>query len=165
MRFCLNYLQFWVSNLCICEEIMSTAPDIDADYLLWIERQVDLIRERQFAQLDIANLLEELDYLVKKHKRSLRSRVRVLMLHLLKCEYQPFMRSSSWVSTICTQRSEIEDLLEDSPSLKRLLGGFVDAEYKRAVKQAMFETGLPRTSFPASPPYTEQQLLDVDFIP
>ena len=166
---CLNYLQFGVSNRVISEANMTqtafAAPCIDDDYVLWMARQIELIRERQFAQLDIGNLLDELEYLVKKQKRGLRSRLAVLMLHLLKCEYQPSLRSNSWIRTICNQRRKVEDLIEDSPSLKRLIEDYIQTEYKRAVRQAVLETGLPRTAFPAAPPYTEQQLLDFDFIP
>ncbi|MES2018894.1 MAG: DUF29 domain-containing protein [Pseudomonadota bacterium] len=142
-----------------------SAPDIDDDYVVWMERQIELIRERQFAQLDIESLLDELEYFVKKHKRSLRSRLSVLMLHLLKCEYQPVLRSNSWITTICNQRRKIEDLFEESPSLKSLVDASIDSEYKRAVRQAVLETGLPPTSFPTAPPYTKEQLFDFDFIP
>jgi hypothetical protein len=142
-----------------------SAPDIDEDYVLWMERQIELIRERQFGQLDIDNLLDELEYFVRKRKRGLGSRLRVLMLHLLKCEYQPVLRSNSWICTICNQRLKIEDMLEDSPSLKGLVEPFMEKEYKRALRQAVFETGLPRSVFPDALPYTKQQLLDFDFIP
>lgn len=166
---CLNYLQIRLSHTTNREETMTQAalscPDIDDDYVLWMERQIDLIRERQFVQLDIDNLLGELAYFVAKQKRGLRSRLRVLMLHLLKCEYQPALRSNSWISTICTQRRKVEDLLEDSPSLKSLVEPDSQAEYKRAVRQAVIETGLARTVFPDALPYTEQQLFDFDFIP
>ena len=166
---CLNYLQIRVSNPVISEANMSylalSSPDIDEDYLLWFEHQIELLRERQFAQLDVDNLLGELVYFVKKRKRGARSRLRVLMTHLLKCEYQPLLRSNSWISTICTQRMKIEDLLEDSPSLKTLVGPYIQDEYKRAVRQAVCETGLPRTTFPAELPYTEQQLFDFAGIP
>lgn len=165
----LNYLRIGVSNPRNQEVIMTDAalsfPGIDEDYALWMERQIELIRERQFAQLDIDNLLGELEYLVQRSKRALRSRLRVVILHLLKCEYQPVMRSNSWIGTICSQRGKIEDLLEDNPSFRSLIASSIDAEYRRAVKQAVHETGLPRTAFPSSLPYSEQQLLDFDFIP
>jgi hypothetical protein len=142
-----------------------STPDIDTDYIVWLERQIDIIRERQFAQLDVENLLDELEYAVNKRKRALRSRLRVLMLHLLKCDYQPLQRSNSWISTICTQRRKIYEALEDSPSLAHMVRAYAESEYKHAVLQAAMETGLPESTFPASPPYAEQQLLDFDFIP
>jgi len=64
-----------------------SSPEIDTDYVLWLERQIEIIRERNFVLLDIENLLDELEYSVNKRKRALRSRLRVLMLHLLKCEF------------------------------------------------------------------------------
>ena len=39
-----------------------SSPDIEADYVLWLERQIEIIRERNFAQLDIENLLDELGF-------------------------------------------------------------------------------------------------------
>ena len=142
-----------------------STPDIDADYVLWLERQIEIIRERNFAQLDVDNLLDELEYAVNNRKRALRSRLRVLMLHLLKWEFQPALRSNSWIRTMCNQREKIQDILEDSPSLANLVPSYVESEYKRAVKRAVLETGLPKTAFPALPAYTDQQLLDIDFIP
>jgi hypothetical protein len=71
-----------------------SAPDIDEDYVLWMEGQIAILRNRQFSQLDIALLLEELDFFVGKHKRELRGRLRLQMLHLLQCEYQPLLRST-----------------------------------------------------------------------
>lgn len=140
-------------------------PSYDEDFVLWAQCQIDLIRERQFAQLDIDNLLDELEYLVNKRKRAVRSRLRVLMMHLLKWEYQTALRSNSWIRTICAQRRKIEDELEDSPSLKRLLPSYMEAAYAKAARQAAIETGLPRQTFPELSPYTEQQLLDLDFFP
>ena len=39
-------------------------------------------------------------------------------MHLLKWSYQPKQRSGSWVSTIRTQRAQVRQLLDDSPSLR-----------------------------------------------
>jgi len=64
-----------------------SSPEVDTDYVLWLERQIEIIRERNFVLLDIENLLDELEYSVSKRKRALRSRLRVLMLHLLECEF------------------------------------------------------------------------------
>jgi hypothetical protein len=46
---------------------------------------------------------------------------RVLLLYLLKHQYQPERRGKSWRLTINHQRTAIERLLEQSPSLRRLL--------------------------------------------
>ncbi len=146
-------------------EITFSAPGIEEDYVLWLGHQIELIRERQFVQLDIENLLDELESLVKKRKKELRSRLRFLIWHLLKWEYQPNLRSKSWISTIATQREAIEDELDESPSLKPMLLSFAETEYRRSVRRAILETGLPKATFPVELPYTEKQLLDFDYLP
>src|SRR5689334_22751273 len=101
---CLNYLQIRVSNRVNREANMTqvalSAPGIDEDYALWLERQIELIRERQFAQLDIDNVIDELEYLLSGRRKSLRTRLAVLTTHLLKCEFQPAHKSNSWIRTI-----------------------------------------------------------------
>ena len=62
------------------------SPSIDDDFLCWLDSQLTLIRERQFAQLDLSNLLDELEFIVNSQRNALGARVAVLMAHLLKCE-------------------------------------------------------------------------------
>uniref|UniRef100_UPI000E655062 DUF29 family protein n=1 Tax=Cysteiniphilum halobium TaxID=2219059 RepID=UPI000E655062 len=61
----------------------------------------------------------------------------------------------------------IEDVLEDSPSLYRLLEGLMteDKLYARAVNLAALETGIAKKAFPEHCPYTVAQLLNHDFLP
>ncbi len=140
-------------------------PEYDEDFVVWAEHQIILMRERQFAQLDIDNLLDELEFIVSSRRNAMKGRLRVLILHLLKCEYQPEKRSASWVSTIVTQRREIEELIEESPSFRRLLVASADLQFRKAVNDAVLETNLPRTAFPSTLPYSPEQLLDHHFIP
>jgi hypothetical protein len=123
------------------------------------------LREHQFSQLDLPNLMDELEYIVSKQKTSLRGRLRVLILHLLKCEFQPAMRSPSWIRTINTQRRKIEELIEASPSLARQVDTWATVQYRKAARDAAKETGLPKSTFPAELPYSAEQLLDIDFVP
>lgn len=141
------------------------SPDYEEDAVAWLENQIGLLRARKFDQLDIGNLLEELESIVRNERHELKSRLEVLILHLLKCQFQPSKRSGSWMGTINEQRSRLEDLLEDSPSLRRLIPEWVDALYARAARHAASETGLPRATFPESLPYTIAQLLDDNFLP
>jgi hypothetical protein len=54
-------------------------------------------------------------------RKELKSRLRVLLMHLPKRRAQPAGRGQSWRSTIITQRREIALLLEQDPSLRGLL--------------------------------------------
>ena len=98
------------------------APGYEEDAVVWMERQIELLRLRKFDQLDLENLLEELEGMVRSERRGLRSRLEVVMLHLLKYQFQPARRSRSWLATLGEQRRKVSLILEDSPSLRRTLG-------------------------------------------
>lgn len=146
-------------------QFATVPPDIDTDYVVWLDRQVELLREKQFALLDLENLLGELEYIVRKERNALRSRLVITIAHLLKCEFQPGLKSKSWRLTLYAQRAKIEDILENSPSLARHVLPYARGDYAKAVRQAVHETGLPKKACPTDLPYTEAQLLDFDFIP
>ncbi|MFS2004356.1 DUF29 domain-containing protein [Duganella sp. CT11-25] len=139
--------------------------DYDADLLLWTSKQVELLRAKQFDLLDLENLIEELEGYMRKEKREVDSRLRVLQKHLLKYKYQPQRISSSWISTINEQRSEIESALSDMPSLRRSVEGYVAKSYPKAVRETIRETRLPPSTFPKQNPFTVQQILDEDYWP
>lgn len=139
----------------------ATSPaDVDnslyeEDFVAWIDRQAALLRAGRFDSLDCANLAEELEDMGKARRQELRSRLEVLLTHLLKYQFQPEMRSGSWRGTIGEQRRRIEDAVEESPSLQATLDALAeDAKlYRRAVQQAVLETGLPDRVFPKTNPY------------
>ncbi|MES2316657.1 MAG: DUF29 domain-containing protein [Pseudomonadota bacterium] len=166
---CLNYLQFDVSNQLNSEANMNpvalSPPELEDDFVLWLEHQIELMRERQFGQLDLDNLLDELEYIVNSRRKALRTRLAVLIAHLLKCEFQPAHKSNSWIHTICTQRNALDRLIEQSPSLARHVQSSAELEYQRSLRQAVKETGLAKPVFPSELPYSKEQLIDFDFIP
>lgn len=144
------------------------APDpagYERDFALWIASQLEILRARKFEQLDLDNVIEELDAMGKNHRRELKSRLEVLLTHLLKCQFQAEHKSRSWLSTLRVQRSELDNLLADSPSLRGHVAEVAAAAYGSALDLAVIQTGLERHTFPHENPYTADQLLDPDFIP
>lgn len=137
----------------------------DTDFNLWIETQVQLLRDHQLNELDIENLIEEIESLGKSDKRQLKSRLEVLLHHLLKWQYQPSLRSGSWKGTIGEQRKRIRDLLLDSPSLKPYLENIVADCYEDARYQAFLETGLSCETFPPNCPYAIADVFNPVFWP
>lgn len=101
----------------------------------------------------------------KSQKREASSRLTVILLHLLKWEWQPDKGSTSWRSTLSTQRRELRKLFQDSPSLRRTVGASLLEDYPDAVRDASIETGLPLDAFPRKCPFTEEQVLDQGFLP
>ena len=141
-----------------------TGIDYEQDLALWYDRQVALLRARRFDELDVENLIQELEYFVGKDRRELASRLRVLLMRLLKCQLQPQRISRGWLGTIAEQRAGIEALLEDSPSLGPGLMQVANKMYPKAVQAAAIETRIAPSAFPAANPYTREQLLDADFV-
>jgi len=137
----------------------------DQDFAAWAEATARLLREGRLDQLDIEILAEEVESMAKRDRAELRSRLRVLLMHLLKWGWQPGERSSSWHSTILEQRSEMEDVLERSPSLRPTLAESVARAYPAAAKRASIETGLPLKVFPRECPFSVDQILGEDFLP
>jgi hypothetical protein len=137
------------------------------DVYLWTEKIVQLLKARQFNEVDWQNVIEEIEALGRSERDKLLSSLKVLTWHLLKWKYQPTKRTNSWKRTILRERRNIEEYLEDTPSLKQFL---VDAEwmtkvYRRAVREAADETGLDKEAFPGENEFSLEQMLDVDFLP
>jgi hypothetical protein len=139
--------------------------EYDQDLAVWYQRQADLLREGRFDQIDLENLIEELEVAVKNLRRELSSRLEVLIMHLLKCEFQHERISAGWLGTLGEQRSEIDKLLAENPSLAPGVMQVATKVFPRAARRAATATGLPQTAFPTANPYTREQLLDDSYVP
>ena len=139
--------------------------DYENDFVLWIDKQVELLRSKKFEQLDLDNIIEEMESMGKSHRRELASRLEVLLMHLLKCQCQPEKKSGSWLGTIGEQRSEIQKLIKQSPSLRRDVMRGVQEAYPMAVHRASLETGLAKSRFPSENTYSTDELFNPEFFP
>lgn len=137
----------------------------EQDFFAWTIEQARLLREGALSEVDAGNIAEELEGTGRTDRRELRSRLIVLLMHLLKYRFQPDGRSPSWRTTIRTQRDEIEALLTDSPSLRPIVLELLGIAYKRACRDTIDETGLAASAFPAECPFTAEQILSEDFLP
>lgn len=144
---------------------MGTTNVYDQDFYRWALQQSQLLRERQFDQVDWQNVIEEIEDLGRSQYRALTSAVEQLTWHLLKWQLQPERRSKSWKQSINKQRLQIEKLLDDNPSLKSKLDEIVQRGYKYGRKGAIQETELSSDLFPHDCPYSWQQLVDDSFFP
>lgn len=135
------------------------------DLYAWSQQQVELLQAKEWDKIDWHNITEEIDALGASQRNELRNRLKILILHLLKWQFQPDRQSKSWRASIDEQRGSIEDLLADNPSLRRLLAESVEIAYPRAVRDVHKQTGLPKQTFPAACPYAVTELLNEDFYP
>jgi seryl-tRNA(Sec) selenium transferase len=138
----------------------------EQDFHAWLQEQAALLKAGRLHELDVEHLVEEIESMGASERRELLSRLQVLILHLLKHQYQPARRSKSWLLTITHQRTAIERLVEQSPSLKRLLTpAVIQSVYEKAIREALIETDLERYVFPVDCDYSLAQLLDDDYLP
>jgi hypothetical protein len=137
----------------------------DEDFFAWTQEQARLLRAGEFSQMDVENVAEELESMGRSDKRELRSRLVLLIMHLLKWQYQPGFRSRSCTSTIGEQRDQVKEVLDDSPSLRPTVATDLSRTYKLARIKAVGETGLTEKTFPETCPYTPEQILSEDFLP
>ncbi|MBF0337406.1 MAG: DUF29 domain-containing protein [Nitrospirae bacterium] len=137
----------------------------EVDFYQWAFHNANLLRQGRFTEIDLENIIEELEGMARRDRRELLSRLKVLIMHLLKWQYQPNRRSESWSTTIRTQRDEIKFLLEDSPSLKYSIEIVIAKGFIAAKKDFEDETGISANILPETCIYTFEQLMDRGFWP
>jgi hypothetical protein len=91
----------------------------EQDFALWSEQMADLIANRQFDQLDIENLVEEIRDLSKRERDRLFSSLRLILHHLLKWDHQPELRSRSWLVTQGKRKKNIKKMCYVSAALRQ----------------------------------------------
>jgi Domain of unknown function DUF29 len=125
-----------------------------------------LIRQRRFDEADAEHIAEEIEGMGKRDRREVSSRLKVLIAYLLKWTAQPERREgSTWSASIDEQRSELEEIFEQSPSLRRYAEEDLERIYGKALRLAAKEIGVESSWFPGNCPYTTDQLLDINYLP
>ncbi len=136
-----------------------------SDYYTWVRQQAELLRAGRFDDLDTAHLIEELEAMGASERRELTNRLTVLLMHLLKWQFQPARRGAAWSLTIRVQRMDIADLLNDEPGLKPEIPQALEKAYRKARLLAANETGMDEMTFPKQSPYSMEQTMADDFLP
>lgn len=136
------------------------------DFYLWTEKTAQLIKDKQFDDVDWENLIAEIISLGKSEQRAIRSHLVILLQHLLKWQYQSEYQSKSWRNSINNARDDLTELLEENPSLKGdFLAESLPAAYSKARKRAADETTIYLENFPESCPYAIDEILSAEFLP
>ncbi len=118
-----------------------------ADETAWLEAHAALIAAGRCDEIDMPHLAEYLADMANRDRKEVKSRLVVLLTHLLKWEYQPERRGGSWAGTIEEQRQELVDDLT-SGTLRNHAAAVFAAAYAMARKRAAAETQLPVGTFP-----------------
>jgi hypothetical protein len=125
----------------------------EGDFYTWSLEQARRVREGRWDAVDRDNVAEEIESLGREQFNKLASALRVLMLHMLKWDHQPKLRSRSWVLSIETQRLELADIIADNPGLRPRIPEAIARGYRKARLEAARETELDKNEFPTTCPY------------
>lgn len=140
----------------------------EQDFYLWIQTTVKLLSEGKLEQLDIENLIEEIDSMGRREKKELKTRLIVLIEHLLKLQYwteEKDYNARGWRNTVVEQRRQIAYSLADSPSLKSILNDVFLECYQDARNDTLRKYELPSELFPEDSPFSLLDILNADFLP
>jgi hypothetical protein len=141
------------------------APAYEDDFVAWLEDQAGRARRGDVDGLDLENIAEELEGVARSDRREIRTRLTVLLVHLLKYLAQPRRRSSSWLATIGEQRTQITTVIDDSPSLRSFPAAVLEQCYADARSRAALETRLPESAFPEHCPFDLALVLRSGWLP
>jgi len=145
---------------------MSTAAALyETDFYDWIQNQARTLRARKLSELDVDNLIEEIESMGRSERRSLKSSLSILLMHLIKWKHQPDYRGRSWEANIQEQRIQVRDILKDSPSLKYGITDTVHDAWEAAKVKAQKETGIDQTTFPEACPWPFDTFMNNEFWP
>jgi methionyl-tRNA synthetase len=136
----------------------------ETDYLIWLQKNIDLLEKHQFNQLDLDNLIEELKDLVKQEKRRVKSLLEQIIIHLLLYQYWEEQREyngNHWRAEIRAFRTQINDDLTNN--LRNLLSQKLGVIYDNAVGYVQEKTKLD--NLPQNCDYSLNQLLDINWYP
>jgi Domain of unknown function DUF29 len=103
----------------LCDKGILSNALYDQDFFAWANQQARLLRAGTLSEADIGHIGEEIESMGRAEKRELVNRLIVLLQHLLKWQFLPSRRGSSWEATIPVQRHALERHLDDNSSLKK----------------------------------------------
>ena len=133
----------------------------DRDFNLWIEKTKEAIQNRDFANMDWDNLLDEIDDMGKSEKRALDSYMQRLIEHILKLKYwraTPRRRKAQgnardeaevercrkgWQQEVVNFRNRINRILKKNPSLQNYLKSEYRDIYQDAIATMSFDFEIP----------------------
>jgi hypothetical protein len=137
--------------------------DIDDDE--WLEQTINLLKNHQFQQLDLDNLIEELEYLGREKKNAVASLLEQIIRHLLLLQYwttEAEYNAVHWQEEIYNFRTQLRRTI--TTNLRKYLEDELTSIYQDALGFVKIKT-TNLVTFPTECPYSLEQLLDRSWLP
>ena len=123
------------------------APRYEQDVYGWAMAQGAMLRARRFDAIDWDNVAEEIETMGRSERRSLRSNITQIFVHMLKWDAQPERRGRSWYLSIMNHRRQAARDLDENPSLKPYMEDIAVDALEDARFEAAKETGIDKSVF------------------
>ena len=114
----------------------------EQDFSLWVKDTVQKLKAKNTENLDWEHLIEEIEGLTRSDRREIKHRLITLFEHALKRRYVPLnecYRGWEWELTIKRTQSKLQDILDDSPSLRSYLLEIIPNCYQEALENVRIE--------------------------
>jgi hypothetical protein len=137
--------------------------DIDDDE--WLEQTINLLKNHQFQQLDLDNLIEELEDLGREKKNAVASLLEQIIRHLLLLQYwttEAEYNTVHWQEEIYNFRTQLRRTI--TTNLRKYLEDELTSIYQDALGFVKIKT-TNLVTFPTECPYSQEQLLDRSWLP
>jgi Domain of unknown function DUF29 len=134
----------------------------ETDFAEWADHTAELLRARNFAEIDWESVVEEVETLGRSERAAVRSQLRRMLVHLTKQRAQLERDGAGWQISVASAWMEIRNDIRDSPSLRRHLEDTLRVIYSDAVEEALVQMNLQAADLPADCPWTVDQLLDAE---
>lgn len=137
--------------------------DVDDDE--WLEQTINLLKNHQFQQLDLDNLIEELEDLGREKKNAVASLLEQIIRHLLLLQYwttEAEYNAVHWQEEIYNFRTQLRRTI--TTNLRKYLEDELTSIYQDALGFVKIKT-TNLVTFPTECPYSQEQLLDRSWLP
>jgi hypothetical protein len=145
---------------------MSIITDLKALYQiddsLWLEQTIKLLKNKEFEQLDLENLLEELEDLGNEKKRRVESFLEQIIRHILLLQYWEAESKNNqyhWRAEIVNFQNQLKRYL--TTNLRQHLEEHLPEIYQDARRYCQKKTNNS-LDFPIECPYSLNYLLNFD---
>jgi DNA-directed RNA polymerase subunit L len=137
--------------------------DVDDDQ--WLEQTINLLKNHQFQQLDLDNLIEELEDLGREKKNAVASLLEQIIRHLLLLQYwttEAEYNTVHWQEEIYNFRIQLRRKI--TTNLRKYLEDELTSIYQDVLGFVKIKT-TNSVTFPTECPYSLEQLLNRSWLP
>lgn len=144
----------------------------DKDYLLWVDKNLKLLREKAYEFVDWDNLLQEIEDMGRSELRACISYMAVILEHMYKWDFYRDKTSAGlrdgghgWIKSIKNSRYRLNLVIERNPSLKTKIESMVEEAWKEAkpsIVESLYNLGvdIEIEDLPEKCPYSYRQAME-----